>query len=61
MTDDAKGAQQPHDHANHHDDVEDLFDFCIHRDVGVDQPEQYAHDDQSDDEIYQRHNIILIW
>lgn len=49
VIDDAKGRQQPHDHADDHDDVENLFDLRIHRDVGVDQPEQHADDDQRDD------------
>jgi len=47
----AEGRQQPDDHANHDDDIENLFDFTVHGDVGVDQPEQDPDDDQSDEEI----------
>ena len=50
MIENAEGVQQPHDDANHHDDVENFFDLSVHRDVGVDQPEQHTDDDQSDGE-----------
>jgi hypothetical protein len=49
----AEGKQQPHDDANYHDDVENSFDLPVHRDVGINQPEQHANNDQSDDERYQ--------
>jgi hypothetical protein len=41
----AEGDQQPHDDADHHDDIENVFDLPVHRDVGIDQPEQHADDD----------------
>src|SRR5688572_27337607 len=50
MADDAKGVKQPNDDADHHHDVEDVLNFAVHRDVGVDQPEQHADDDEGDDE-----------
>ena len=40
-----KGDQQPDDNADHDDDVEDLFDLPIHREISVDQPEQDSDDD----------------
>jgi hypothetical protein len=46
----AESKQQPHDNANHHDDVEDFFYLSVHRDVGIDQPKQHTDDDQSDGE-----------
>jgi hypothetical protein len=52
MIDDAEGIQQPHNDADHDDDVENLFNLSIHRDIVVDQPEQHTDDDQSDDERY---------
>lgn len=45
MSQDAEGGQEPHEHANDHDDIQNLFDLSIHGDVGVDQPEQNADDD----------------
>jgi len=55
MVEDAEGIEQPHDDANDHDNVQDFFDFPVHRDIGVDQPEQHTHDDQGDDKIDQWH------
>jgi len=45
----AEDIEQPKDH--HHDDhnIEDLFDLPIHREVGVDEPEQDSDDNERDD------------
>ena len=51
MIDDAEHGQQPHDDTNHHDDVENFFDFSVHRNVGIDEPEQHTDDDEGDNEI----------
>ena len=48
-----EGIQQPDDNTDYDNDIEDLFDLAIHRDVIVDQPEQDADHDQGDDERYQ--------
>ena len=48
--DDAEGIEHPDDDADDHHDVEYLLNLPVHRDVVVDQPEQYADDDESDDE-----------
>ena len=48
----AERIQQPNDDADHDHDVENFFDLAVHRDVTVDQPEQHADDDESDDEGY---------
>ena len=50
MIENAEGKQQPHDDANHHDDIENFFYLSVHRNIGIDQPEQHADDDQSDGE-----------
>ena len=44
--------QQPKDHDDHHHDIEDVFDLPVHGDVGVDEPEQDANDDESYDDCY---------
>jgi hypothetical protein len=44
----AEAVEQPEDHGDHDEDVEDLFDRGRHRDVGIDEPEQHADDDQSE-------------
>ena len=61
MIENAEGKQQPHDDANHHDGVENFFNLSVHRDIGVDQSEQHADDDQSDGERNQRHILPPIW
>jgi hypothetical protein len=35
----AEYIKQPKDYYHHYHDIEDLFDFPIHGDIGVDQPE----------------------
>jgi hypothetical protein len=40
ITEKAKYFQQPYDHYNYSDDVEDVFDFTIHRNVVVYKPEK---------------------
>ena len=41
MIENTEGEQDPHDDANYHDDVENFFDLPVHRNIGVDQPEQH--------------------
>jgi hypothetical protein len=46
----AEGKQEPNNDANDHDGVKDFFNLSVHRNVGIDQPEQHADDHQGDDE-----------
>ena len=46
----AKDRQEPHHDANHRDGVENIFDLSIHRNAGVDQPEDHPDDDESDEQ-----------
>src|SRR5450432_4484775 len=57
MAENAKNGQQPHDDADYNHDVENFFNFPVHRDIGIDQPEQHADDDQSDDDRRQWHGV----
>lgn len=52
LVEDTEAVQQPEDYHDHDDDVEDLFDRPLHRNVGVDQPEDYANDNQGNDYVY---------
>jgi hypothetical protein len=45
MVEDAESVEQPQDDHDYDDDVKDPFDRRLHRDVGVDQPEDHADDD----------------
>ncbi len=40
--------KKPKNYADHYNDVEDVLNLSVHRDIGVDQPEQHADDDQGD-------------
>jgi len=53
MPNHAKGRQQPDNDADHHDDVQDLFDLAVHRNIRIHEPEEHADDDQRDNERYQ--------
>jgi hypothetical protein len=50
VTQNPKNRQKPDDNANHDDDVENLLNFSVHRDIGVYQPKQHANDNQRYDE-----------
>jgi hypothetical protein len=60
MAENAKDRQQPHDDTNHDDDVENFFNLPVHRDVGIDQPEQHANDNQSDGDSNQWHGLAWV-
>ena len=47
VTQHAEAVQQPENDRDHDDGVKDRFDRSGHRNVGVDEPEQHADDDQS--------------
>ena len=49
MAQHAEGIEQPNDDHGDNDEVEDAFDRPLHGDVGVDEPEHHADDDQSED------------
>jgi hypothetical protein len=49
MPQNAERGQEPDDNADHDHDVEDLFDLPVHRNVVIDQPEEYSDDDESYD------------
>ena len=51
VVEDAEAVEQPQDHHDHDDNIEDLFDRRLHRDVGVDQPENNTDDDQGQDYV----------
>lgn len=61
VIDNAKSIQEPNDYTNHHDDIKNLLNFTIHRDVGIDKPEQYADYDQGYYDRYEWHNGLWIW
>jgi hypothetical protein len=44
-------------HRNHNNRVQDAFDFAVHGNVGVYQPEEYSDNDQYTDDINERHWI----
>lgn len=51
-----KCLQQPQDYRYQYHHIEDAFDFAVHRDVVVDQPEQHTYDNQDDYDIQESHN-----
>ena len=54
------GLQQPDADGNHYHYVQDCFDTGSHRDKAIDQPQCHTNDDQDDDEINQRHVLMLL-
>jgi hypothetical protein len=46
MVEHTKGKQQPYDDTDYHDNIQDILDFAIHRDVIIDEPKQHADDNQ---------------
>ena len=39
--------EKPYNGDNHHNNVENIFDFMIHRDVGIDSPQEYTYNDKN--------------
>jgi len=50
VIDDPEGVQQPDYHTDNHDDIENILNFAIHGDIGVDQPQQNTNHNQCYDE-----------
>jgi len=48
----SKCVEQPEEDYHHHHDIEDLLDFPIHGNVGVDEPKEDSDDDESDYDTY---------
>ena len=55
VADHAESVQQPDDDRDDDDGVEDALNRSLHRDVGVDEPEQHANDDKSQDDRDEGH------
>jgi hypothetical protein len=55
--DDAKRIKQPNHHTDHHDDIQDFLDLAVHGNVGVDEPEQNSHHNQSYNDSYKGHRL----
>jgi hypothetical protein len=51
--DQAEDLQQPKNDRDHDDGIQDPFDLSIHRDVGVDQPQHNADDNQNENKTDQ--------
>jgi hypothetical protein len=49
---DAKDIEQPQDHADHDDAIEDGLDVVLHGDEPIHTPEQEAHYDERDYEMH---------
>jgi hypothetical protein len=49
-TDYAEHTQQPEYHEDNHHSIQDLFDFPIHGDVGVNEPQHHTHNDKNDNQ-----------
>jgi hypothetical protein len=42
----SENVEEPQDHADHHDRIQDRLDCPLHRDEVIDQPQQNTHYDQ---------------
>src|SRR6185437_15423444 len=56
---DAKDIEEPQDHGDHDDAIEDRFYGALHGDEAIHKPEQDAHDDQRDHDIDKRHRFLI--
>jgi len=50
MSEYTKDGQKPQDDANNDDDIQDLLNLSVHRQVGIDYPKEHADNHQGDDE-----------
>jgi hypothetical protein len=59
--DDAKDLEQPDDHADDDNAVEQGLDAAGHGDVAVDETEDHTDDDEVDDDVNQIHLRSVLW
>jgi|SRR5581483_1355519 hypothetical protein len=50
--------QEPNDHHNDNDAIQDRLNARLHRDEAVHQPEQDPYDDQRDENLHQWHTLF---
>src|ERR1700722_19769233 len=50
--------QEPQNHADHHDGIQDRLDRSLHRDEIIDQPKQNTHYDQNHQQLDYGHRLI---
>jgi hypothetical protein len=55
----SENLQKPYHNSNHDNYIQDVFDLCIHRYVGVDEPKQHANHNQDDNQINEGHKNLL--
>ena len=55
--DDSKNIQEPNDHADHHNRIQDGLDGARHRNEVIDQPEQNTNSDENHQDLKYRHCI----
>jgi len=56
----SENLQQVDDHRDHNDGIQDTFDFAVHGNVVVYQPEKDSDNDQHTDDVNERHEIALL-
>jgi len=54
----SEDVQEPQDHADYHDGIQDRLDRPLHRDKVIDQPEQNTHYDQNQQQLKYRHRLL---
>jgi hypothetical protein len=55
----AKDIEEPEDHGDDNDAIEDRLDVALHGDEAIHKPKQDAHDDERDYEIDKGHKILF--
>jgi len=56
----SENLQQVDDYRNHNDGVQDAFDFAVHGNVVVYQPEEHSDYDQDTDDVKEGHEVVLL-
>jgi hypothetical protein len=54
----SKDIQEPQNHQNDHDSIQDRLNRSCHGYETIDQPEENTHDDQNQEYINQRHDLL---
>src|SRR6185503_14805857 len=56
----SENLQQVDDHRDHNDGIQDTFDFAVHGNVVVYEPEEHSDNDQDTDDIEEGHEVVLL-
>jgi len=54
---DPKDIQEPQNHSNHHDNIQNGLNGSLHWNEAIHQPQEHTDDDQNSQQLNERHDL----